>query len=104
MGWGNRTTGNARSLGTVHTVVDKERPAAPGRSAAPYGVPQLRRYAGGVVRVRLDDGTSWSGRLRTELLTERSLSVYISGGDGEGATLYIDQIAEIVPLDVSAGE
>jgi hypothetical protein len=75
-----------------------ERPAALGTPAAPYGVSRLRGYAGTDVRVRLDDGTSWSGRLRTDLLTERSLSVYITGPGGEGATLYIDQIAEIVPL------
>jgi hypothetical protein len=81
-----------------------ERPAAPGVSSAPYGIPRLRRYAGTDVRVRLDDGTTWSGRLRTDLLTERSLSVYITGHGGEGATLYIDQIAEIVPLHVSAGD
>ncbi len=48
--------------------------------------------------MRLDDGSSWTGRLRTELLTERSLSVYIDGRGEEGATLYIDQIAEIVPV------
>jgi hypothetical protein len=64
----------------------------------PYGVSRLRQYAGTDVRVRLDDGTAWSGRLRTDLLTERSLSVYITGRGGEGTTLYIHQIAEIVPL------
>lgn len=81
-----------------------ERRGAPGNRAAPYGVPRLRQYAGADVRVRLDDGTTWTGRLRTDLLTERSLSVYITGHGGEGATLYIDQIAEIVPIHVSAGD
>jgi hypothetical protein len=46
----------------------------------------------------LDDGTAWSGRLRTALLTERSLSVSIIGRGGEGTTLYIHQIVEIVSL------
>jgi hypothetical protein len=55
------------------------------------------------VRVRLTDGSAWSGRLRTELLTARSLSVFLAGRDGgEGVTLSIDQIAEIVPLPISA--
>lgn len=71
--------------------------AAPGR-AAPYGVPGLRRFAGIEVRVCLEDGTAWTGRLRTDLLTERSLSVYITGHGGEGATLYIDQIVDVVPV------
>lgn len=78
--------------------MDEERPAALGDSPAPYGVRRLRQYAGTDVRVRLDDGTSWSGRLRTGLLTELSLSVYIVGLGGEGTTIYIDQIAEIVPV------
>ncbi len=56
-------------------------------------------FAGTEVRVRLVDGIEWTGHLRTELLSERSLSVYLAGGDGEGATLYLDQIAEIVPND-----
>lgn len=103
MGWDNGTTRNARSLGSVHTVVDDEQPAALGDPPAPYGVSQLRQYAGTEVRVRLDDGTSWSGRLRTGLLTERSLSVYIVGLGGEGTTLYIDQITEIVPVRPGAG-
>jgi hypothetical protein len=81
-----------------------ERRAARGNPGLPYGVPRLRQYAGADVRVRLDDGTSWTGRLRTDLLTERSLSVYITGRGGEGATLYIDQIAEIVRIHASAGD
>jgi hypothetical protein len=63
----------------------------------------LRRLAGLAVRVRLTDGSSWTGVLRTELLTERSVSVFLLGLDGgEGVTLYIHQIAEIVPLPISA--
>ena len=57
---------------------------------------ELRRFAGIEVRVRLVDGTAWRGRLRTELLTENSLAVFLHGGNGDGTTLYIDQIAEIV--------
>jgi hypothetical protein len=59
----------------------------------------IRRYAGHDVRVRMTDGSTFSGRLRTELVSDRSLSVYITSHRGEGVTLYIDQIAEIVPID-----
>jgi len=79
-----------------------KRRAVPGPSPA-YGVAELRPFAGTDVRVRLADGAAWTGRLRTDLLTDRSVAVYISGPGGEGATLYIDQIVEIVPADVSAG-
>jgi hypothetical protein len=65
------------------------------------GVDGLRRFAGHDVRVRLFDGSSFTGRLRTELLSEHSLSVFITVTAGEGVTLYIDQIAEIVPIDPS---
>ena len=59
----------------------------------------LRRFAGLVVRVRLADGSAWTGVLRTDLLSDRSVSVFLLGrGGGEGVTLYIHQIAEIVPL------
>ncbi len=64
----------------------------------------LRKLAGLRVRVRLDDGSCWTGVLRTDLLTDRSVSVFLHGRDGgEGVTLYIHQIAEIVPLPLSAG-
>ena len=63
------------------------------------GFDGVRRFAGHDVRVRLLDGKTFSGRLRTELLSEQSLSVYIAIPTGEGVTLYIDQIAEIVPTD-----
>ena len=63
----------------------------------------LLRLAGLLVRVRLADGSTWTGMLRTDLLTERSVSVFLLGRDGgEGVTLYIHQIAEIVPLPISA--
>ena len=81
-----------------------DRPAVPPEHtpACAYGVPALRRFAGADVRVRLLDGATWSGRLRTELLTDLSVSVYVSGVAGEGVTLYIDQIAEIVLLPIRA--
>jgi hypothetical protein len=66
------------------------------------GVDALRRFAGHAVRVRLHNGTTFTGRLRTELLSDHSLSVYITSHRGEGVTLYIDQIAEIVPIDPTA--
>jgi hypothetical protein len=65
-----------------------------------YAVEAIRRFAGRDVRVRLHDGSAFSGRLRTELLSDHSLSVYIAYARGEGVTLYIDQIAEIVLTDV----
>jgi len=79
-----------------------ERRAAPGQRHATYGVADLRPFAGADVRVRLADGSAWTGRLRTDLLTDRSLSIYITGHGTEGATLYIDQIASIVPLNAQA--
>jgi hypothetical protein len=69
----------------------------------PNDVAALRRLSGVTVRVRLADGSTWTGVLRTDLLTERSVSIFLLGRDGEeGVTLYIDQIAEIVPLPISA--
>jgi hypothetical protein len=70
---------------------------------SPNDVAALLRFAGAAVRVRLTDGTTWTGVLRTDLLTERSVSVFLLGcGGGEGVTLYIHQIADIVPLPISA--
>ncbi len=68
-----------------------------------YDATALRRFAGVEVRVRLTGGSSWTGWLRTGLLTEKSVSVYLTGRGEEGVTLYIDQIAEIVSLPTSAG-
>jgi hypothetical protein len=69
----------------------------------PHDVAALRRLAGRAVRVRLADGSVWSGVPRTDLLTDRSVSVFLAGHDGgEGVTLYIHQIAEIVPEPISA--
>ncbi|GAC1572894.1 MAG: hypothetical protein NVS3B7_03800 [Candidatus Elarobacter sp.] len=71
---------------------------APGLPEPPYDVPRLRRFEGVEVRVRLADGLTWTGWLRTDLLTDRSLSVYVRCQGGDGATLYIDQIAEVFPV------
>ncbi len=60
-------------------------------------ITKLRDFAGRPVRLTLRDGSQHHGSLRTELLTERSISVYIGSETGEGATIYIDQIEEIQP-------
>ena len=67
------------------------------KSPASYDIGTLRAFEGVPVDVELRDGTGHAGRLRVELLSERSLSVYIAGSGDEGATLYIDQIVSIVP-------
>jgi hypothetical protein len=70
---------------------------------SPNDVAALRQLAGRAVRVRLADGSAWTGMLRTDLLTDRSVSVFLLGSGGEeGVTLYIHQIAEIVPVPTSA--
>jgi hypothetical protein len=70
---------------------------------SPNDVAALQQLAGIAVRVRLVDGSTWTGVLRTDLLTDRSVSVYLLKRlGGEGVTLYIHQIAEIVPLPISA--
>lgn len=66
-----------------------------------YDVLTVRGYVGVNVNVRLRDGSEHQGHLRTELLSERSLSVYIHGTGDAGATLYLDQIEEIVPLEAT---
>ena len=79
-----------------------------GSNPPPCGEPDacdaraLRRFAGVTVRVRLKDGTDWTGVLRTGLLTARSISVYIAALAGEGVTLYIDQIDQIVSMPLPA--
>jgi hypothetical protein len=69
--------------------------------SANYDVAAVEAFAGTHVRVHLADGTQHTGHLRTELLSVRSLAVYITGSGDEGATLYIDQIIAIVPLSAS---
>lgn len=63
-----------------------------------YGVEDIRRFGDAEVGVRLADGTTFRGVFRIELLSDQSVSVYIKSHGGSGATLYIDQIAEIMPL------
>jgi hypothetical protein len=58
-------------------------------------IAQLRSFAGHQVRIRLEDHSELVGLLRTELLTERSIAVFLAREGGEGATLYIDDIVEI---------
>jgi len=60
-----------------------------------FSIAALRELAGIPVQVRLADGTEHHGVLRTDILSDRSLSVYITGSNDDGATLYIDQITEI---------
>lgn len=67
-----------------------------------YDVRAVEAFAGTHVRVVLDDGTEHIGHLRTELLSDRSLSVYIAGSGDEGATLYIDKITSIVPVSTTS--
>ena len=69
--------------------------AAAQRPGPAYDPVRLRTFSGAKVRVCLADGTVWAGLLRTDLMTERSLSVYITSADGGGATLYIDQIVSV---------
>jgi hypothetical protein len=89
-------------LGASHRKLTTEGSTVENRRTV-YDVGAVAAFAGKHVRVRLDDGSTHSGRLRTELLSDRSLSVYIAGTGDEGATLYIDQIVEIMPLFVPPG-
>jgi hypothetical protein len=57
----------------------------------------LQRFAGRPVRVRLTDETEYVGRLRTELLTERSLAVFLAAEGDDGMTLYIEHIIDVRP-------
>ncbi len=60
-------------------------------------VTALHQFAGRPVRVRLDDESEYVGRLRTDLLTERSLAVFLAREGDDGTTLYIDHIIEVWP-------
>ncbi len=70
----------------------------------PLEVSELLAFAERPVCVRLHDASEHVGTLRTELLSERSISVFLSRGDEPGATLYIDEIVSIAPLAERAGE
>ncbi len=58
-------------------------------------VDELRACADRRVRVRLVDQSEFVGCLRTELLTDLSISVFLTGDHGDGATIYIHEIAAI---------
>jgi hypothetical protein len=61
-------------------------------------IEDLRPFAGHVVRVSMADGTELAGTLRTELLTDRSISVYLAHAAApSGTVLYIDDIASVRP-------
>ena len=62
---------------------------------SPISVDTLRSFCGRTVLVQLENRLQFVGRLRTELLTEKSISVYIVRSDGSGATIYIDEIASL---------
>ena len=62
------------------------------QNAPRIGVDALRRYRDRTVLVELCDNSQFVGKLRVELLTEKSISVYITRADGTGATIYIDEI------------
>jgi len=58
-------------------------------------IAELRSYAGHRVRVQLDDASELVGELRTELLSDQSVSVYLKRTGEEGATIYIHEIVGI---------
>ncbi len=58
-------------------------------------VMRLRSFALSRVGIRLDDASERVGTLRTELLSDESISVYLTGENGEGATIYIDDIVDV---------
>ena len=87
-------------LGASHGRLTTEGPIVENRRTR-YDVHAVEAFAGARVRVHLHDGTTHTGRFRTELLSDRSVSVYIAGSGDEGATLYIDQITDIVPLSAT---
>ncbi len=60
-------------------------------------ISELRSYAGRLVHVHLTDGSDHIGTLRTDLLSERSISVFLIRGADEGETIYIHHIAAVQP-------
>jgi len=58
-------------------------------------VAELRPFEGRRVRLRLHDASEHTGELRTDLLGDRAISVFLRGEGGEGATIYIDDIVGI---------
>ncbi len=69
-----------------------------GSTGSLTAIAALRSCAERPVRVRLIDGSEFVGVLRTDLLSERSISVFIASDDLEGTTLYIDDIVGVWPI------
>ena len=61
-------------------------------------IAELRLYADRPVRIRMDDASEHVGTLRTELLSEKSISVFLARDGQQGATIYIDEIVGIWPI------
>ncbi|GAC1495338.1 MAG: hypothetical protein NVS2B8_16460 [Vulcanimicrobiaceae bacterium] len=61
-------------------------------------IAELLSFANRPVRVRLCDASEHVGMLRTELLSERSISVFLTREGQQGATIYIDEIVGIWPI------
>jgi hypothetical protein len=61
-------------------------------------VAELRLYANRPVRIRMDDATEHVGTLRTELLSDKSISVFLARDGDQGATIYIEEIVGIWPI------
>ncbi len=61
-----------------------------------YSVADLHARTGCLLRVEMADGDVFTGIFRTEILSARSLSVYIAGP--RSATLTIDEIVSIDSL------
>ncbi len=60
-------------------------------------IAELRFFAGRLVCVQLTDGSEHVGTLRTDLLSERSIAVFLTRDGDDGATIYIDQISAVRP-------
>ncbi len=56
---------------------------------------ELRPFEGKHVRLRLHDASEHEGELRTDLLSDSAISVFLKHEGGEGATIYIDDIVGI---------
>ncbi len=61
-------------------------------------IAELRTYANRPVCVRLGDASEHVGTLRTELLSDRSISVFLARDGQPGATIYIDEIVDVCPI------
>ena len=59
---------------------------------------ELRLYADRPVRIRMNDASEHVGTLRTELLSEKSISVFLGREGQQGTTIYIDEIVGIWPI------